>query len=140
MRTFLLTLLILFNVASFACATETKLKAGHTGLDITGPTTNRNGSPLLDLVGYKVYYFAAGGTPTDAQSFMVPNPAHQVRVPFSDIIGLTDAHTAFRVTAYDDAIPPNESLYFPLLANPPEFREISNAGQIPNHSQAADSN
>lgn len=65
------------------------------------PTTNANGTPLLDLEGYRVYYGQKSGTYT-----------YIIDVKDSDTVvigGLSSGHWCFVATAYDTS--GNESDY-----------------------------
>ncbi len=69
--------------------------AGVASLSWTAPTDNTNGTPLTDLLGFKIYY--AGTTPvtTSSQSLDVGN------VTAYTLNGLAPGSYYFSVTAYD---------------------------------------
>jgi len=72
-----------------------KVPTGSVTLSWQTPTTNNDGTPLLDLAGYKIYY---GSTP-DASDFVVnitdPN------ITEVNIGGLTLERWYYTITAYN---------------------------------------
>lgn len=76
--------------------------AGTATLSWTAPTTNADGTPLMDLSGYKVYYGTASG--------VYGAPVDVGNVTTHQVTGLTGGLTYYlAVTAYDTS--GNESVY-----------------------------
>jgi hypothetical protein len=76
--------------------------SGTASLNWTAPTTNADGSPLLDLAGFRVYYGTTTGVYTS--SVTVPGPAS---TSYS-LSGMAAGDYYMAVTAYDTS--GNESI------------------------------
>jgi hypothetical protein len=93
------------------------------GLVWVAPTTNADGTPLLDLAGYKLHYDTNGrGSDstyhyTNAVDIGMPSCTNQTGGATEcqydpSKLGLpAGAKVYVTVTAYDHAVPPNESAY-----------------------------
>ncbi len=90
----------------------------------TAPTTNADGSPLVDLAGYKLYYGSISGvygTPTDVGNVLT------YTVEMGNVEGQT---YYYALTAYDyagnESVHSNEvSVTFPTLApSPPTSLQV----------------
>ena len=97
-----------------------------TTLTWDAPTTNIDGSPLIDLLGYKVYHSQASGVYTDTDSKDVGNVTS---VNIQNTVGNLKGNWCFVVTAYDADL--NESDYsnevcatFSKKASPPKILGI----------------
>jgi hypothetical protein len=85
------------------------------GLAWIAPTTNADGTPLLDLAGYKLHFGTSSHAYTDAEDIgmaaCAPVAGVGVECTF-DPTNLTAGTTYYvAVTAYDHEVPPNESAY-----------------------------
>ena len=93
-----------------------------TMLTWAAPATNIDGTPLTDLLGYKVYYSQASGGYTDTDSKDIGDV---ISINIPNTIGNLKGNWCFVVTAYD--IDLNESDYsnevcatFSKKASPPK--------------------
>ena len=93
-----------------------------TTLTWESPTTNIDGSPLTDLLGYKVYYSQVSGVYTDTDSKDVGNV---ISINIQNTIGNLKGKWCFVVREYDVDL--NESDYsnevcatFSKKASPPK--------------------
>jgi hypothetical protein len=89
------------NRSNFGGGGDTGGGASSVTLSWDAPTTNEDGSPLIDLSGYKVYYGSSSGSYT--QSINVGN---NTQIMIDD---LSSGSWCFSITAYDTS--GNESMY-----------------------------
>lgn len=76
----------------------------RTTLSWTAPTTNEDGTPLLDLEGYKIYYAQTQNSPGtgDRRQILIPQKTTSIV-----LYNLSSGTWCFQVTAYDTSL--NES-------------------------------
>src|SRR3972149_8851382 len=121
--TFLVLLFIFLSPHAYAA----KIKLGWKA-----PTTNIDETPLTNLAGYKIYFGTASrlyGQPID-----LPLAAAVIindEVNYNLIEGIIEGQAYFiTVTAYDDSLPPNESVYsneailFAVGTSPPGLQVV----------------
>ena len=119
MYKWLISIVIILLSAGFLIALPYQPK---TTLTWESPTTNIDGSPLTDLLGYKVYHSQASGVYTDTDSKDVGNVTS---INIQQTFGQLKGTYYFVATAIDDSL--NESSFsnevsatFSKKASPPK--------------------
>lgn len=102
---------------SAAClmALAVQAQAKTVTLKWTAPTTNENGTPLDDLAGYRVCKSGISipdnrGTADCTHDVQAANPAPAPNTTVQTTLICSVSPCYFRVFAYDDEQPPNESV------------------------------
>jgi hypothetical protein len=105
------------------CSAGSVTQPGARELAWLAPTTNADGTPLLDLAGYKLHYDAIGRGNDSSYRYAnvvdigmpscsaVAGGATECQYQPASLVGPAGTKIYLTLTAYDHAVPPNQSAY-----------------------------